>query len=257
MDIFSLCFRLRVSCLLVLCLILGLALFAVSPAWAQDSGATAASGLALHTDLLWVIVMMAASGLLGLTVREIAVFKSSAFAQQHAAAEAIADILDDICSAGMAFLTANPTAPPHAAAAWALSEIKASAPGLISQAGSLATDEALGYAVNRKLLTAAQAAPVSDITKAVIATLAPSAATARVTPAQRTAVVAAASAAAPDIEGIAAGLLAKFPGLATLLAQPGATADPVDVGSTPPAPAMPAVPLATSPVTTVPAATSP
>lgn len=147
--------------------------------------------------LMWAVALMGLTGLLGLAVKEIAVFKTTKFAQQHSAAGRIADMLDDICSAGLAFLSANPTATPHVAAAWALSEIKASAPSLITQAGSLATDEALGYAVNRKLVTAAQAAPLSDAAQAVIAALAPSAATARVTPQQLVAVSVAAAAAAP------------------------------------------------------------
>lgn len=147
--------------------------------------------------LLWALAVMALTGLLGLAVKEIAVFKSSKFVQQHAAAGQLLGMLDDICGAALAFLSANPTATPHAAAAWALSEIKASAPGLITQAGSLATDEALGYAVNRKLVTAAQVAPVSDAAKAVIADLAPSAVTARVSPTQVAAVSAAIIQAAP------------------------------------------------------------
>jgi len=166
---------------------------------------------------MWTGILMLAGSILGLAAKEIEAFKSSKFAQQHAAAGRLADIADDICSAGMAFLSANPTASPHAAAAWALSELRASAPALIAQAGSLASDEALGYMVNRKLVTAAQAAPISIATDKVIAALAPSAATARVTPPQLAAAGAAVSAVAPiAIEDVTAALLARFPGLTAL-----------------------------------------
>ena len=139
----------------------------------------------MDTDaLIWTGIIMLAGSILGFAAKEIEAFKASKFAQQHAAAGRLADVADDICSAGMAFLTANPTASPHAAAAWALSELRASAPALITQAGSLASDEALGYMVNRKMVTAAQAAPISAAASAVIDALAPSAATARVSPPQ-------------------------------------------------------------------------
>jgi hypothetical protein len=214
-------FRPRASIALPVCLIVLLSLAGGLPASAQaatsSSAGGAAPGVAPYAGFLWAIVVMAATGLLGLSAKELAAFKASKWAQQHSAAERIADLLDDICSAGMAFFTANPTATPHAVAAWALSEIKASAPGLITQAGSLATDEALSYAVNRKLVTAAQAAPVSQASTAVIAALAPSASTARVTPPQMVAVAAAATAVAPAaLEDVMNALLAKFPGLAAL-----------------------------------------
>jgi hypothetical protein len=237
----------RASVALPVCLAFLLSLAGGVPAWAQ-AATSPSPGPAPYAGLLWAIVMMAATGLLGLAIAALAAFKRSKFAQQHAAAERIADLLDDICSAGMAFFGANPTASPHAVAAWALSEIKASAPGLITQAGSLATDEALGYAVNRKLVTAAQAAPLSDAAQAVIKALAPSASTARVTPAQIATVVATTTTVAPAaLDDVVGALLAKFPGLATLAppaSQPAVsvvtTAAPEPTAATAPAPGAPA-----------------
>jgi hypothetical protein len=137
-------------------------------------------------------------------------FKQTAWAKAHSSAERIADIADDICSAGLAFLTANPTANIHGLAQWAVSELKASAPELINDAGSLASNQALSFMVNRKLVSAAQAAPLSSATNAVIAALAPSAATARIAPSQIAAIGAAVAPAAGDIETIVENAIDKY-----------------------------------------------
>jgi len=180
----------------------------------------------------WPFLLMIAGILLAILSHAIASLKQNAWVKSHAAAAHIADLADDICSAAITYLSNNPAMTPSQLASWALNELKATAPDLITSAGSLASSQALGYMVNRKLLTAAQAAPISEATSGVIAALAPSAVTARVSPTQIVAVKTAASGATSDVEAIAAALLAKFPGLKMLQAPSQTTSATVTSGGT-------------------------
>jgi hypothetical protein len=168
--------------------------------------------------LAWTVTLMIATGLLGALTKALGVWGKSPAAAAHPALAQIASVASDICTAALTWLGQNPAATPQMAATWAVQELKASAPNLITAVGSGASDAALGYMVNRKMLSAAQAAPLSDASQAVIRELAPSAQTARIAPPQLAGVVSAAVSVAPDIESIAAGLLSKFPGLASLMA---------------------------------------
>jgi hypothetical protein len=181
----------------------------------------------MHNDLLWAITLMAASGLLGLGVKELRAWRASKSAQNHPALMQLSGIGLDVANAALAWLSANPNATAQDALAWTVSEIKASGPQLINEAGDAVTDAGLQYMATRKLLTAAQASNLIDAASKVIADLSPSISTARVTPTQIAAVkVDVAAAAPPAIEDIANALLAKFPGLASLMTTPHAPASP-------------------------------
>jgi hypothetical protein len=163
------------------------------------------------TDTMaWTVGLFVAGIFLTVLANVIVNLKNNAWVKQHAAASKLADLAGDICNSALALLSSNPALTPAQAAAWALNELKASAPDAITAAGSLATGGALGYMVTRKLVTAAQAAPISDASNAVIAALAPSATTARVTPVQTAAVTAAVASTVPDLESIVAAVVARL-----------------------------------------------
>jgi hypothetical protein len=198
----------------------------------------------MNTDLLWAIAVMLLLGLLKLGVAELQAWRGSKSAQEHPALLPLAAVGLDVANAAIAWLSNNPAAKASDALAWAISEWKASAPDLITAAGSAATDASLKFAMTRKLLTAAQSSNLTDAASKVIADLSPSISTARVTPAQLTAVKADVVAAAPPaIEDIANALLTKFPGLAALVATPAAPAAPTATAD----PAAPVVQPAAAP----------
>lgn len=173
----------------------------------------------MHNDLLWYLAIAATTGLLGLGAKELAAWRASKDAQNHPALMQLSGIGLDVANAALAWLSKNPNASAHDALAWTVSEIKASGPQLINEAGGAVTDAGLQYMATRKLLTAAQTSNLTDAANKVIADLSPSIATARVTPAQIAAVKADAVAAAPlAIDDITSALLAKFPGLAAMMA---------------------------------------
>jgi hypothetical protein len=163
------------------------------------------------TDTMaWTVGLFVAGIFLTVLANVIVNLKNNAWVKQHAAASKLADLAGDICNSALALLSSNPALTPAQAAAWALNELKASAPDAITAAGSLATGGALGYMVTRKLVTAAQAAPISDASNAVIAALAPSATTARVTPVQTAAVTVAVASTVPDLESIVAAVMSRL-----------------------------------------------
>jgi hypothetical protein len=194
----------------------------------------------------WTVGLFVAGIFLTVLANVIVNVKNNAWVKQHAAASKLADLAGDICNSALALLRSNPALTPNQAAAWALNELKASAPDAITTAGSLATDGALDYMVTRKLVTAAQAAPISDASNAVIATLAPSATTARVTPVQTAAVTAAVASTVPDLESIVAAVVARLsaptPATVTVAAP---TPSPVAA-----APTLPALPVSIDPTPT-------
>lgn len=180
----------------------------------------------MHNDLLWYFAAGMTAGLLGLGIKEVKAWRASKSAQNHPALMQLSGIGLDVANAGLAWLSNNPTATAHDALAWTVSEIKASGPQLINEAGDAVTDAGLRYMATRKLLTAAQASNLTDAASKVIADLSPSISTARVTPAQLTAVKADAVAALPPtIEDVVAAL-SKFPAIAALMASPTALASP-------------------------------
>jgi hypothetical protein len=200
------------------------------------------------TDTMaWTVGLFVAGIFLTVLANVIVNVKNNAWVKQHAAASKLADLAGDICNSALALLSSNPALTPAQAAAWALNELKASAPDAITAAGSLATGGALGYMVTRKLVTAAQAAPISDASNAVIAALAPSATTARVTPVQTAAVTAAVASTVPDLESIVAAVVAKIN--ATLPPPSAPVAQPVVTVAAPtptPVAAAPVAPVAVS-----------
>lgn len=131
--------------------------------------------------------------------------------QNHPAIAIILQDALDIASSALALMQGNPSLSPQDAKAWAVKELKATmTPQSITSLGAAVSDEALGYLVNKKMVSVAVAAPVSDATKAIIATLAPSALTARVTPPQVAAVDAILSS---EVPLTLSALLAEFPAL--------------------------------------------
>ncbi|MCB8880143.1 hypothetical protein ACELLULO517_07840 [Acidisoma cellulosilytica] len=151
----------------------------------------------MNTDLLWAAVLMIGTGLLGLAVKEITAWQSTKDATDHPALLRLSALFVDVANSALAMLKANPTMTPHDAVAWMKAETKASAPGLITELGDDATEEGMTMLARRKLVSAAQATNLTDVADKVISTLAPSAATARIAPAQIVAVAAAVTTAVP------------------------------------------------------------
>jgi hypothetical protein len=173
---------------------------------------------------------------LGIGVAQLKAYQASAAAQKHQTLNYLAGLGVRVGDDAMALLRSTSGLTPAGVLSWAISEFWATAPDAIAALGSDGAAAGIENLVRRGILSSAQGGPLDDAASSVIKALAPSAATAKVSPNQIAAVGAAVSTAAPiAIEDVTAALLARFPGLATLGGDP----QPASAGA--PSPAIAAV----------------
>jgi hypothetical protein len=164
---------------------------------------------------------------IGFGVAQLKSYQASAAAQKHQALNYLAGLGVRIGGDAMALLRSTPNLTPAGALSWAVNEFQATAPDAISSLGADATSAGVENLVRRGILSSAQGGPLDDAATAVIKALAPSAATAKVSPNQLAAVSAAVASAAPiTIEAVRAMIQAAL----------AAPATPTDPTATPPSP---------------------
>lgn len=148
----------------------------------------------------WPLAMLVAGSLIGTGLTRLKIWRASPQAADHPLESSLADVAIDVANDALALLRSNPALTPEGVAAWALQELQAKAPDAIVSVGDAAAQAGLQELTRKSLLSVAQSGTIDQAATAVIAAMAPTAKTARVTPPQIAAVVAAAADAAPDIE---------------------------------------------------------
>lgn len=148
----------------------------------------------------WPIAMLVAGSLIGAGLSRLKTWRASPAAEAHPLESSLADVAIDVANDALALLRSNPALTPAGVAAWALQELQATAPDAVVTVGDAAAQAGLQELTRKSLLSVAQSGTIDQAATAIIAAMAPTAKTARVTPPQIAAVVAAAADAAPDIE---------------------------------------------------------
>jgi hypothetical protein len=134
---------------------------------------------------------------LGVGVAQLKAYQASASAQKHQTLNYLAGLGVRIGDDAMALLRSTPNLSPAGALSWAINEFEATAPAAISALGSDAALAGVDNLVRRGILGSAQGGQLDAAASSVIAALAPSAATAKVSPNQLAAVSAAVASAVP------------------------------------------------------------
>ena len=134
---------------------------------------------------------------IGIGVAQLKSYQASAAAQKHQALNYLAGLGVRIGDDAMALLRATPGLTPAGVLSWAINEFQATAPDAIATLGSDAASLGVENLVRRGILGSAQGGELDDAAAAVIKALAPSAATAKVSPNQLAAVSAAVAASVP------------------------------------------------------------
>ena len=134
---------------------------------------------------------------IGIGVAQLKAYQASAAAQKHQTLNYLAGLGVRIGDDAMALLRATPGLTPAGVLSWAINEFQATAPDAIATLGSDAASLGVENLVRRGILGSAQGGELDDAAAAVIKALAPSAATAKVSPNQLAAVSAAVAASVP------------------------------------------------------------
>jgi hypothetical protein len=190
--------------------------------------------MSIHA-LAWLIFLTVLGGLLGLAVQLLTAFQASAKAKKYPILNLLAELAIQVGNDAIALLRANPTVSPAAALAWAVSELKATAPDAVTQLGGDASDAVLQVMLRRSMITAAQAGTLDDASHKVLADLAPSASTAAVPPPVKADVVATVVSTLPTVEQLVEQVVGQV--FARL------SIDPATPAHIEPAPAAPAAPI--------------
>lgn len=148
----------------------------------------------------WPLAMLVAGSLIGTGLTRLKTWRASPQAADHPLESSLADVAIDVANDALALLRSNPALTPEGVAAWALQELQAKAPSAIVSLGDAAAQEALTELTRKSLLSVAQSGTIDTAANAIIAAMAPTAKTARVTPPQIAEVMAAAAETAPDLE---------------------------------------------------------
>ena len=179
---------------------------------------------------------------IGMGVAQLKAYQASAAAQKHQTLNYLAGLGVRIGDDAMALLRATPGLTPAGVLSWAINEFQATAPDAIATLGSDAASLGVENLVRRGILGSAQGGQMDDAAVAVIKALAPSAATAKVSPNQLAAVSAAVAASVPvtfeTVQAMIEAALAKpTPALAPVPPAPPV----VEPSAAPTAPASPLV----------------
>jgi hypothetical protein len=165
--------------------------------------------MSLHA-LAWSIFVVVFIALLGAGVQWLTAWRASAKAAKYPVLDHLAGLAIHVGNDAIALLRANPTVSPAAALAWAVSELKATAPDAVIQLGGDASDAALQVMLRRSMITAAQAGTLDDASHKVLADLAPSASTAIIPPPVKADVVATVLGTFPTVEQIIEQVIARL-----------------------------------------------
>lgn len=152
-------------------------------------------------------LLAAAGAVLALGASRLKTWRASPAAAAHPLESHLADLAIDVANDALALLRTNPALTPAGVAAWALQELQAKAPAAIVTLGDAAVQAGLQELTRKSLLSVAQSGTIDQAATAMIAAMAPTAKTARVTPPQIAAVLADAAVAAPDVEAAIAGAI--------------------------------------------------
>lgn len=185
---------------------------------------------------------------LALLVTRLKAWRASPAAAAHPLESQLADLGIDVANDAIALLRSNPALTPAGVAAWALQELQAKAPAAVVTLGDAAVQAGLQELTRKSLLSVAQSGTIDQAATAIIAAMAPTAKTARVTPPQIAAVLADAAAAAPDVEAAIASAIPAIVARVVALLHGNESATPADT-STAPTPAVPAAPSLVGPAT--------
>lgn len=193
-----------------------------------------------HTLLVLAVVMIAGA-IIGAAVKWLTAWRATPAAAKFPALNYLAGLAIRVGNDALALMAANPTMKPADALAWAQSEFRATAPDAIKNLGADATEVGVNAMVRRGLLSAANAATVTTASTAIIADLAPSATTAKVSPPQIASVAAELPAVAPAVEEVASKVMEMLPDWVKKANAPSVMTHP----DMKPAPAMPPAPPGT------------
>ncbi|HET6607065.1 MAG TPA: hypothetical protein VFG62_10370 [Rhodopila sp.] len=192
----------------------------------------------------WPIAMLVAGSLIGAGLTKLRTWRASAAATAHPLESSLADVAIDVANDALALLRSNPALTPAGVAAWALQELQAKAPDAIVSVGDAAAQASLQELTRKSLLSVAQSGTIDTAANAIIAAMAPTAKTARVTPPQIAAVVAAAADAAPDIE---AAIASRIPAIVEKVVERLHGGQPAQSDASSTAPAAPVAPSLVGP----------
>lgn len=173
--------------------------------------------------MTWVQVVVLGAPLLvvllGIGVAQLKVYQATQSAQGHALRADAAALAIRVGDDAMALMRSTSGLTPASMLSWAVNEFKATAPAAVLSLGSDVSADGVQALVRRSILSSAQGGTLDDAANAVITALAPSAATAKVSPTQLAAVSLAAASAAPVtvemVQKIIADALAPKPTVVT------------------------------------------
>lgn len=156
----------------------------------------------------WPYLLAFGTAVAGVAIARLKVWRASPAAAAHPLEASVADVAIAVANDALALLRSNPTLTPAGVVAWAKQELQAQAPAAVVTVGDAAAAAAFSELVRKSLLSVAQGGSLDAAATAIIAAMAPTAATAKISPPQIAAVLADATAAAPDLE---AAIAAKLP----------------------------------------------